>query len=1251
MALGKGGVSANTIFVGVTLLPDTKKFEQGIRSTIDKLPRGMSNLFRMLEDNERRLLALSVKRLRTMELVNAISKKVERGEAVTAREVRILEIYKQGLKDIKHETSLLTLESKRLKLEGLDQVAQAMTKIKRLKPYESALLGTDYQTKTKQKLGIPVSTESEVFKLARAEIQKTTLELQKYIEKRRQAITKGAGRATLGDYDRTILGLRQYRAELQKTHREQEKLSEATIRLGGQTNGLLRFFSRMRNQLLVLTFAFAGLRSMLINVIQETTKYENALKGLDTVAKAFGQSTGLAKKAAQELAADGMMTVSEAAEGLKNLLGAGFGLPEAINLMYALKDAAAFNRQGTLAYGEAIVSATQGLKNQNSILLDNAGITKNLSVILKEAGYNMSDLGRMSTDAGVKMAVYNGIMKEARTFTGDAKKAANTLSGQLSQLNVEWQKMYIAVGQNLAPLVKEFVEALKYMAVQLRENKDEIFGNHSALMQLINVFKLLTNILILLLKLLAKIPIELLLLYGAFVKVIIPLMALGKAIRIQLINQIPLLITGIRLVIRDLSYLKNFLTILGGAWMKIVQVVFLVVGAIWTLINVTKKEKQVNEEIKLTKDEEISQRLDTIDMLIREIKEKEKLVKLNASESKQLDELIKMREESNRQLQLESIKRQYKAVFGKEMESALMTSGGRQILSESPEGLQIIKKLAEDNLNVQKSQLAMNQLNQVDVLAGRSNIDLASLAKQADELKGTTADLQTFIAMIDLYVNPPKPMSDKIDEENEKLIELRNETKAVRLETEYLTRESAGFATQEAKLAFELKKINNAFVIKLDHLKKSKEYTEAVNDITRKAQVTELENLKIAEEAKVAEQVNLDYSKQRTEFNNKVIKQNLDLNQQYQEMLTGVQDLSVVEMQHAEQIRLLTEEATKLGIANTQYIEQMKETLRLIREQMKLENERQTTQKYGRIAIEAGVISKGYVGSKRDREMTYATGMFDLRNERKLKEQEAQNAFYATETTNMEQFTAAWETYKQRLNNIDIYYTDKELELEGAKWEAKWHFMETYKAGMQEFNSTILQMTNTTTWKQLQGFKILAKAAENAFKSMLVGYLTMKSQEAAADAALHLIRGLFFSKMAAASMIPGPVGMLASASAEFAAAGTSAAYATLYGAGAGIANSAFASGATGGASGGGGGTEGISGGGGTSSTGTTITGTVQARELKITIAPVLTIMADGSIYIGSGSIQEFSGITGGVIVETVKDAIETGQINLNSYSA
>ena len=196
------------------------------------------------------------------------------------------------------------------------------------------------------------------------------------------------------------------------------------------------------------------------NVISASNEMASAMIGLSSVAAAFGENQQEARDSAKSLAEDGLMAVSEAGEGLKNLLATGFNLEESITLMNTFKDAAAFNRQGTLEFGQAIVGATQGIKNQNSIMVDNVGITKNLSVILKEAGLSMQDLSRVSSDATVRMALYNGLLREGSIFAGDAARATMTLQGAQSTLTTAVFNLQAQIGQALTPALMLSTQAL-----------------------------------------------------------------------------------------------------------------------------------------------------------------------------------------------------------------------------------------------------------------------------------------------------------------------------------------------------------------------------------------------------------------------------------------------------------------------------------------------------------------------------------------------------------------------------------------------------------------------------------------------------------------------------------------------------------------------------------------------------------------------------------------------------------------------
>lgn len=201
--------------------------------------------------------------------------------------------------------------------------------------------------------------------------------------------------------------------------------------------------------------------------ITSANKYQAALMGLNSVAKAFGQDAGNAEKAARDLAKDGLMSVTDAAIGLKNLLAAGFNLDEATKLMVRFKDSAAFGRQSALSFGQAVSSATEGIKNGNSILVDNAGVTKNLSMMLTEAGYSAQDLMKASTDAGVRQAIFAGILKETNPQLGNAAQLAGSAAGQQAILSAQTEILQQKIGAALQPALLKLLETVTPIITQV----------------------------------------------------------------------------------------------------------------------------------------------------------------------------------------------------------------------------------------------------------------------------------------------------------------------------------------------------------------------------------------------------------------------------------------------------------------------------------------------------------------------------------------------------------------------------------------------------------------------------------------------------------------------------------------------------------------------------------------------------------------------------------------------------------------
>ena len=141
------------------------------------------------------------------------------------------------------------------------------------------------------------------------------------------------------------------------------RLDKKQMKLRISTAGLRRSLGAVRNQLLIVTFAFAGLVRGIASMIKNANQLQSALTGLVSVARNVGASSFNAAKAAKELADTGLISVTQAAASLKNLLATGIGLDKAKDLMIAFTDAAAFNRQGQLGLGQAVEGATEGFKN------------------------------------------------------------------------------------------------------------------------------------------------------------------------------------------------------------------------------------------------------------------------------------------------------------------------------------------------------------------------------------------------------------------------------------------------------------------------------------------------------------------------------------------------------------------------------------------------------------------------------------------------------------------------------------------------------------------------------------------------------------------------------------------------------------------------------------------------------------------------------------------------------------------------
>lgn len=191
--------------------------------------------------------------------------------------------------------------------------------------------------------------------------------------------------------------------------------------------------------------------------IDSASQVQSAFTGLNSIVQGTGNSFSQAQKFVEEYTKDGLVSIEETATAYKNLLARGYDTSQIEDVMTRLKDSAAFGRQASYDLGEAVVSATEGLKNENSILVDNAGVTKNVAKMWEEWAKAHNTTTTAMTQAQKIEAEYNGIMQETRFQIGDATAYTKTFSGQIQQLKFNFNQMTVAIGKVVTPIAQLFI--------------------------------------------------------------------------------------------------------------------------------------------------------------------------------------------------------------------------------------------------------------------------------------------------------------------------------------------------------------------------------------------------------------------------------------------------------------------------------------------------------------------------------------------------------------------------------------------------------------------------------------------------------------------------------------------------------------------------------------------------------------------------------------------------------------------------
>ena len=238
-----------------------------------------------------------------------------------------------------------------------------------------------------------------------------------------------------------------------------ESIGDAVREVVGEFGGLNSVVKRLAATLAAV-FSLQQIASFATESSQAAMSLSDALTGLQSILEGQGRSFLDAQSFIEEYTKDGLIPATNAITAYKNLASRGYDDSQIQQVMTALKDASAYGRQASYTMGEAVQSATEGLKNENSILVDNAGVTKNVAKMWEEYAASIGTTANNLTQQQKIQAEVTGILEESKYQAGDAAKVAGTLSGQLQQLSFNFNNLKVAVGNFVNPILQTFLPAV-----------------------------------------------------------------------------------------------------------------------------------------------------------------------------------------------------------------------------------------------------------------------------------------------------------------------------------------------------------------------------------------------------------------------------------------------------------------------------------------------------------------------------------------------------------------------------------------------------------------------------------------------------------------------------------------------------------------------------------------------------------------------------------------------------------------------
>lgn len=330
-----------------------------------------------------------------------------------------------AINSLKSQISNIDLQIKDIKLNVEDE--QAKQKLKELENIKLSL-----QKEVNSKIKVDIENKDKINK----EINNINKEI-KTLERQKQITLETSG------INKAKTELNSLNEKLKETESVNKGVDSSFLTLGATA-----------------TAVFASIVVSVNKGIDAYNQYTNAMSGLKSQMEYVGEDMSKATEMMKELTKDGLISESDVAMSIKNLTAYGFSLEQANDILLRLKDSAAYNRQSHYELGEAVRVTTEGIKNENSVLSDAAGVTKNIAKMQEEYAKSQGKTYESLTQSEKVLAIYNGVMTETEAVVGNATIYGEQLGGVMAENNAQVKKLAQAYGSALAPAVKDFTSIM-----------------------------------------------------------------------------------------------------------------------------------------------------------------------------------------------------------------------------------------------------------------------------------------------------------------------------------------------------------------------------------------------------------------------------------------------------------------------------------------------------------------------------------------------------------------------------------------------------------------------------------------------------------------------------------------------------------------------------------------------------------------------------------------------------------------------